>query len=436
MGVMNELIDTSTVRRLQALLRQADTTRDWTAVGQSSDRVDGLQLRARSDLVAAAILDDNSRPQHDMGGVMNRGGRGSVDDSLRDDRGSTPGHLGDDHGSTYDRLAATVRRALLSPELSGWMVWPVSEAVTSAALLAWSTGSAEGSSSADPRPAGGAARQERDGALARFDDGLELLAQLTPRLTGEFAIRRFLAADLDRAIADIMPWTLSEDEHVRRLASEGTRPFLPWAIRVGALTASPEKTVPILDALRRDRSEYVRRSVANHVNDLSRHNPELVIQTAQRWLSEPDPNTRWVVRHGLRTLVKKADPRALALMGFPEARVQVSPISVVDETVLLPGALDFSFAVTNDGDERVRLAVDYVVSYVKSSGSLNEKVFKLTTRDVEPGERIELRKRHAIHQMTTRVHYAGTHLIELQINGRRYSRRPFEVEIPLPLPPP
>jgi 3-methyladenine DNA glycosylase AlkC len=263
-----------------------------------------------------------------------------------------------------------------------------------------------------------------------------LLAQLTPRLTGEFAIRRFLAADLDRALVDIRPWTLSEDEHVRRLASEGTRPFLPWAIRVGALTASPEMTVPILDALRRDPSEYVRRSVANHLNDLSRHNPELVVQTAQRWLSEPDANTLWVVRRGLRTLVKKADPDALALMGFPEARVHVSPISVVDETVILPGALDFFFAVTNDGDAQVRLAIDYAVFYVKSSGSLSEKVFKLTTRDLAPGERIELRKRHAIHQMTTRVHYAGTHLIELQINGRRYSRRPFEVEITLPLPPP
>jgi 3-methyladenine DNA glycosylase AlkC len=391
---MNELIDRSTVLRLQALLRQADPSRNWAAVEKSGDRVDGLQLRARSDLVAAAILADNSSPRNDPSATA----------------------PGDGQGSSYDRLAATVRRALLSPALSGWMVWPVSEAVTSAALGAWSAGAATDSPES-----------------ARFDDGLELLAQLTPRLTGEFAIRRFLAADLDRAIAGILPWTLSDDEHVRRLASEGTRPFLPWAIRVGALTASPEKTVPILDALRRDPSDYVRRSVANHLNDLSRQNPALVVQTAQRWLSEPDENTRWVVRHGLRTLVKKADPGALALMGFPEATLQVSPISVVESTVLLPGALDFSFTVSNDADSSVRLAIDYVVSYVKSSGSLAEKVFKLTTRDVGPGETIELRKRHAIHQMTTRVHYPGTHLIELQINGRRYSRRAFEVDIPVPL---
>ena len=151
----------------------------------------------------------------------------------------------------------------------------------------------------------------------------------------EFAIRRFLAADLDRALAKILPWTGSGDEHVRRLASEGTRPFLPWAVRVAALTSSPEKTVPILDALRTDPSEYVRRSVANHLNDLSRHNPGLVVQTAARWLERPDTNTAWVVRHGLRTLVKRADPGALALMGFSDATVRVSPITVADETIVL-----------------------------------------------------------------------------------------------------
>lgn len=381
MGVMNELIDKVTVLRLTALLRNADPSRDWTAVEESADGVDGLQLRARSDVVAAAILRDNSDAD-------------------------------DDHDANYVRLAATTRRALLGDALSGWMVWPVSEAVATAALLSWSSRTPHDT---DP-----------------FADGLDLLSELTPRLSSEFAIRRFLAADLDRAVGRILPWTLSDDEHVRRLATEGTRPFLPWAVRVTPLTARPETTVPILDALRRDPSDYVRRSVANHLNDLSRQNPTLVVQTAERWMREPDENTRWVVRHGLRTLVKKADPGALALMGFSNTAVVVSEISVVDDTVVLPGALDFSFTVTNDAGSRVRLAIDYVVSYVKSSGALGEKVFKLTTRDLEHGESVELRKRHAIHQMTTRVHYAGTHLIELQINGRRYSRRSFEVALPTP----
>ncbi|SMQ59430.1 DNA alkylation repair protein [Agreia sp. VKM Ac-1783] len=377
MGAMNELINQGTVRSLAKILSGADG--EWLAVEKAAERVDGLQLRARSDLVAQAILSDNDT-------------------------------VIDDEASGYDRLAVTIRRALETASFTGWMIWPVSEAVTTAARRGYSNDSRE--------------------AQERFDDGLLLLAELTPRLTAEFAIRRFLASDLDRALTNILPWTRSPDEHVRRLASEGTRPFLPWAVRVASLTSSPEKTVPILDALRTDPSEYVRRSVANHLNDLSRQSPALVAQTAERWLAEPDENTAWVVRHGLRTLIKKADPGALALMGFSDATLRVSPIALADEMVTLPGSLALSFSITNAGDDAARLAIDYVVSYVKSSGALAEKVFKLSTRDVQPGETLVLRKRHAIHQMTTRVHYPGTHVIELQINGRRYSRRSFEVEIP------
>ncbi|SKA93150.1 3-methyladenine DNA glycosylase AlkC [Agreia bicolorata] len=400
MGVMNELINRNTVLSLAGLLGEADGANPWVAVEESAERVDGLQLRARSDLVAEAILRDNA---------LRSGGQTVC--SVRDGRWGSDAQ--DD--PSYGRLAATIRRALRSPDFTGWMIWPVSEAVTTAALRGWSSDSRE--------------------THARFDDGLTLLAELTPRLTAEFAIRRFLAADLDRAVTNILPWTASHDEHVRRLASEGTRPFLPWAVRVAALTSSPEGTVPILDALRADPSDYVRRSVANHLNDLSRQNPKLVVQTAARWLETPDENTTWVVRHGLRTLVKRADPDALALMGFSDATVQVSPMTVAHETVVLPGSLDFSFTVTNEGDAPVRLAIDYAVSYVKSSGALAEKVFKLSTRELQAGETLDVNKRHAIHQMTTRVHYAGTHMIELQINGRRYSRRAFEVEIPPELAP-
>ncbi len=132
-------------------------------------------------------------------------------------------------------------------------------------------------------------------------------------MTGGFAIRRLLAADLDRALAVVRTWTAHPDEHVRRLASEGTRPYLPWAVRVPALRARPAATIPLLDALYRDPHEYVRRSVANHLNDLARHAPDAVLETAAGWLAEPDANTAWVVRHGLRTLVKKANPGALAL---------------------------------------------------------------------------------------------------------------------------
>jgi len=301
----------------------------------------------------------------------------------------------------YPAVAAVFRSALGDPGFAGWTIWPVGETVTTLAL-------------AQPE---------------HFADGLGLLAELTPRLTAEFPIRRLLEHDLDAALPVIQGWTLDADPHVRRLASEGTRGFLPWAIRVRALLARPEATVPILDALYRDESDYVRRSVANHLNDLARQNPDLVVEVASRWLAEPDENTAWVVRHGLRTLVKKAHPGALGVMGFAPVTVSVSQPVLDSPVVTLPGNLGFRFILTNDGPTSERMAVDYVVHFVKSNGRQAEKVFKLTAATLAPGESLAIAKRHGMRQMTTRVHYAGTHSLELQVNGQRHTRTDFEVEL-------
>ena len=197
------------------------------------------------------------------------------------------------------------------------MIWPVTETAATLALDRKETGD--------------------------FEDCLALLAELTPRLTAEFAIRRLLAADLDRALAVIQGWTSHPDWQVRRLASEGTRAYLPWAIRVPEITDRPAATLPILDALYRDPVEDVRRSVANHLNDLARHAPDEVVATAARWLAAPDGNTPRVVRHGLRTLVKKAHPGALELLGFPPASLAVTPPQLDRTVVELPGELAFDF---------------------------------------------------------------------------------------------
>jgi 3-methyladenine DNA glycosylase AlkC len=378
MGAMNELINATAVNALRHHLAVAvaDVLRidggpnlstgfdpEWTRLREAANGVDGLSLRARSDYVSAALIAD-----------------------LPND---------------YTTVAAIFRRALDEPGFTGWMIWPVTETVTTLALEA----------------------AER----AAFDDGLELLAELTPRLTAEFAIRRFLEADLDRALRIIHPWTTHPNEHVRRLASEGTRAFLPWAIRVRALLAQPESTAPILTALRSDESDYVRRSVANHLNDLGRQSPELATTLARSWMADADAHTQRVVRHGLRVLIKKAYPPALALLGFDEVTVAVSE-PVLDATVVtMPGSLGFEFDVTNTGETAARLAVDYLVYYVKANGTLSPKVFKLTTTTLQAGQTMRMRKRHNFHPMTTRVHYPGAHALELQINGVRYARTDFDL---------
>jgi 3-methyladenine DNA glycosylase AlkC len=303
----------------------------------------------------------------------------------------------------YTTAAQVFRSALHFPGFTGWILWPVSEA---AVALALDSGSA------------------RD-----FDDCLVLLAEVTPRLTGEFAIRRLLAHDPDRALKTIQAWTAHRDEHVRRLASEGTRAYLPWAVRVPALVLRPEATIPILDALYRDSSDYVRRSVANHLNDLARHAPGVVVATAARWLAAPDANTAWVARHGLRTLVKKAHPDALALLGFAPASLTMTAPRLDRQVVRIPAELGFNFEISNTGTEDARLAVDYVVHYLKANGSQSAKVFKIAALTLASGEARTLSKRHAFRPMTTRVHHPGPHALELQINGVRHSRTDFLVQL-------
>lgn len=373
MGAMNELINRQGVETLARILAEAAPGSEWPSVAAAAARLDELSLRGRTDAVTGALLAD-IRQLPDPG---------------------------------YPTAARIFRSALSEAGFTGWILWPVSEAAVTLAL--------ESDADLDPR---------RD-----FDDCLALLAELTPRLTGEFAIRRLLAADLERSLQVIQGWTGHSDEHVRRLASEGTRPYLPWAVRVPAVVLHPEASLPILDALYRDPSEYVRRSVANHLNDLARHAPEVVVATAAGWLAAPDANTAWVVRHGLRTLIKKAHPGALALQGFAPASLAVTGPRLDRSSVALPGELAFDFEVANTGNGDARLAIDYVVHYAKANGRQSAKVFKIAALTLAAGETRILSKRHSFRPMTTRVHHPGVHAVELQINGIRHGHAEFELHL-------
>jgi 3-methyladenine DNA glycosylase AlkC len=224
----------------------------------------------------------------------------------------------------------------------------------------------------------------------------------------------------------VLDWTGHPDEHVRRLASEGTRARLPWAKRVPGLIERPDVTRPILEALRRDESEYVRRSVANHLNDLSRLDPALAVAIAGEWLASPAPTTERLVRHALRTLIKGADPGALALLGFesPVGLVVDGPLVAVP-AVVVGESLAFKFSAHNRGAGELRLAIDYVVHHVKANGTLAPKVFKLTTRTLAPGESATIAKLHSFKPISTRRYYPGEHALELQINGRTFGRSTF-----------
>lgn len=221
----------------------------------------------------------------------------------------------------FGASAAIFRRALCDTAFTGWMIWPVSDAVASRAV--------------------------RPGRAEDFQDGLALLAELI----GEFALRTFLAADLDGTLRTVLTWTAHEDEHVRRLASEGTGPRLPWARRVPGLMRRPAATLPILDALFRDEAEYVRRSVANHLNDISRIDSGLAVEAAAGWLRAGDENSLRLVKRALRTLVKDADPDALALFGFaPPRDIEVDGPRLGSPTVSVGESLSFAATIANAGN--------------------------------------------------------------------------------------
>ena len=259
---------------------------------------------------------------------------------------------------------------------------------------------------------------ERHGAHAP-ETSLPLLRELTQVFSGEFAIRPLLRDHPEPTWAAVQRWVGDPNPHVRRLASEGTRPRLPWGVR---LTHPP--AVEVLDALVDDPELYVRRSVANHLGDLAKDDPELAVELAGRWLGAPTEDRRWVVRHGLRHLVKKGHHGALALQGFGEPRLIGLHFEVRPGRVDFPGAVELVLAAELDGAQD--LVVDAVVHFVTARGDTSAKTWKWSTKRHASGP-LRLQKRFQLRPISTRRFYAGLHRVELQINGRVLGEASFEL---------
>ncbi|MEO0495007.1 MAG: DNA alkylation repair protein [Actinomycetota bacterium] len=257
---------------------------------------------------------------------------------------------------------------------------------------------------------------ERHG-LADIEASLAAMPQLTRAFSCEFAIRPFLSEHLDRTITECHRWAASERPAVRRLASEGTRPHLPWGQGVKALVADPEIGLTILDTLRHDPDEVVRRSVANHLNDIARHAPERVVEVATAWAGDPeiDPG---MIRHALRSLVKKGDLGAMAALGFTtDAQVEIVSFAVNPSEIVLGESITLGTELRSTATTDQKLVVDFVIHHVNADGETSPKVFKWTTIDLAPGEIRTLTKKRRIATASTRRYHAGTHRVELQIAG-------------------
>ncbi len=262
---------------------------------------------------------------------------------------------------------------------------------------------------------------------AEFDRSMAALRDFTAYGSAEFAVRPFIQADPNRALPLMRAWAEDDSEHVRRLASEGTRPRLPWSFQLKPIQADPSLAWPILDRLKADPSLYVRKSVANHLNDVSKDHAGWLAGRLGGW-DQSSQETAWIVRQALRTLVKRGDPRALALVGADgEARVDVAQFAVTPARVALGDRIAISAKVVSTASARQRIVADYAIHYVKSGGKTSRKVFKLKTFDLAPGETVELAISQTVRDFSTRRHFAGWHAVELMLNGAPAASAGFEI---------
>lgn len=286
-------------------------------------------------------------------------------------------------------------------ELRGFLVWPLTEIV---------------------------ARR----GLGHFEEAMQALAEMTRRFTAEFAIRPFLRQHREKTLKQLTRWCKHPDEHVRRLVSEGSRPLLPWGGNLPELLAPPFPTLALLEKLHRDPSDYVRLSVSNHLNDFSKHHPELVVATLQRWLAETPDDARLqkIARHACRTLLKAGHPGAMDLHGYGSAKVlKLESFSLGQTSVQLGTHLDFQIAIRNTSKKPVRVMFDFAIHHLKANGSHSPKVFKGRMSELAPDQLWTIDGRHPIRPITTRVYHPGLHHFEPRINGQAHPALSFTLKI-------
>jgi len=264
--------------------------------------------------------------------------------------------------------------------------------------------------------------------LDDWDASLPAFEEFTQQMSAEFAVRPFIVADPARMMAQMLAWAHHPHEQVRRLASEGCRPRLPWGMSLPMFKADPTPILPILDALKDDSSETVRRSVANNLNDIGKDNPQVVIEVVRRWQQGASVEVRWIIGHALRSLVKQGHPEALDLLGFGTgAEVEVHGLTIAPARIPLGESITFAFDVISTGSAPQDLMIDYVLHLARANGKTGEKVFKLAKRTLQPGETLHLVRRQSFAPQSSRTYYAGPHAITIQINGTRLARAEFEV---------
>jgi 3-methyladenine DNA glycosylase AlkC len=260
-----------------------------------------------------------------------------------------------------------------------------------------------------------------------FDLSMEALKYFTQFGSSEFAIREFLKRDFSKTIKVMDKWAEDKNHHVRRLASEGSRPRLPWSFKLDEVIKDPKVTRSILEKLKADEELYVKKSVANHLNDISKENTDYMLGLINTW-DKTNPHTAWVIKHASRTLIKKGHAGSLAVFDFEKnVKLRIANFKLNKTKIKLGEELGFSFDLISEKSKSQKLVIDYVIHYAKKSGGQSPKVFKLKELDLKPKQTISIPKKQRFQDFTTRKHYSGKHSVEIMVNGKSLMKKQFEL---------
>lgn len=287
--------------------------------------------------------------------------------------------------------APIVKKVLNSNSLNGFQLWPVSEYISQF-------------------------------GVDDLDVSMDLMYIMTQSFTSEFAIRPFLLKHPEKTLKILESWINDENVHIRRWVSEGTRPNLPWGGKIPSFIKKPA-TLHLLESLKYDEELYVRKSVSNHLNDISKDHPELLVKILKNWNkdapAEHKAKIKWITKQALRTMIKKGHPGALGLMDVKHgAEVEVSKIKLNQKEYKLGDVLSFEFSVVSKSINSQDLIVDYLIGFIKSNGSLSHKVFKLKHVTLKAGEKLVIKKNHSLKKITTMTFFPGEHEVQIQVNGK------------------
>ena len=260
-----------------------------------------------------------------------------------------------------------------------------------------------------------------------FDVSVDLMELATQFTSCEFAVRPFIIKYENKMINKMLEWSTHESHHVRRLASEGSRPRLPWAIAIPALKKDPTPILPVIENLKNDPSEYVRRSVANNLNDIAKDHPALVISIAKKWKGV-SRETDAIIKHGCRTLLKKGDPEVYKFYNLDRGgTVKLSNLNILTPVIKIGDQLTFSFDLQNKGISLTVVRIEYAIHYPMSNGKHSKKVFKISERSLAPKSRLSISRKHSFKKITTRKFYAGRHKVSVIVNGKEQKSGYFEL---------